>query len=238
MIWGVTPYNGACNLYAVVQGKPNTEYTSVVDAFADNDNTLNVYPSNDFLRRHFLPVARTIIQKNGGISLLPNGFYAEDYRGGIAGGISSGGGLSEADPLSVHKDGSVSLTADWNVGGFGVYGLSFVNSSDWSNVSITESQISDLSHTVDTNETTRVNNIAGFSCGGTDKVSSFGSDGLPVCTADSEGSGAGTYDWNYSVDGVGSASISDAEVFDFVGNPTECALLVCASKNIGGFVHG
>ena len=91
-----------------------------------------------------------------------------------------------------------------------------ITSTDWSNVTITESQISDLSHTVDTNETTRMNNIADFSCGGTDKVSSFNSDGTPVCTSDQEGSGAGTYDWNYTVDGSGTNSITDGEKFDFV----------------------
>lgn len=108
-------------------------------------------------------------------------------------------------------------------------------------ISITESQISDLSHTVDTtigncsvtdsctnilyygtklgnttqeifdvcdnstfeyagavvdtNETTRMDNIAGFSCGGSDKVSSFGANGLPVCTADASGGGGGAGVW-------------------------------------------
>jgi len=42
---------------------------------------------------------------------------------------------------------------------------------------------------VDTNETTRVNNIASSSCSIGDFVSSFSSDGTPVCTTPSSGSG-------------------------------------------------
>lgn len=38
----------------------------------------------------------------------------------------------------------------------------------------------------DTNETTRMNNIASFSCSGDDKVSSFGADATPVCTSDTD----------------------------------------------------
>lgn len=43
---------------------------------------------------------------------------------------------------------------------------------------------SELSYTVDTNETTRMDNIADFSCTSDQKISSFGSDATPVCTAD------------------------------------------------------
>jgi hypothetical protein len=47
----------------------------------------------------FLPNSRVIAIEGGKIQILPSGNYAEDYRGGIAGGVSSGGGLSETDPV-------------------------------------------------------------------------------------------------------------------------------------------
>ena len=99
VIWGITPYDGTGNIYAVIQDEPNTEYTSTTLAWADGDNVMNVYPSVEFLKTFFVPVARTIIKKGDGAQLLPTGAYAEDYRGGIAGGASSGGGLSEVDPI-------------------------------------------------------------------------------------------------------------------------------------------
>jgi len=117
IVWGVIPFDGLCNLYAVVQLSPSTDYTSVIDAYADPDNTLSVYPADDFLRINYLPVARTIINSQSDLlQLLPNSQYAEDYRGGVAGGVSSGGGISEADPLALHKDGDVLPTGnfDWN----------------------------------------------------------------------------------------------------------------------------
>lgn len=51
-------------------------------------------------------------------------------------------------------------------------------------------------HTTDTNETTRMNNIASFTCTSTDKVSSFGADGLPVCTSDAQGGGGVSALWD------------------------------------------
>jgi hypothetical protein len=37
--------------------------------------------------------------------------------------LSSGGVGSESDPLSLHKDGSVPLTSNWNIGGFKITNL-------------------------------------------------------------------------------------------------------------------
>lgn len=54
----------------------------------------------------------------------------------------------------------------------------------WTNVSITESQISDLSHTVDTNETTRINTLIGTDCTGTRKVVGINATGGIVCADD------------------------------------------------------
>ena len=121
VVWGITPFDGDGNLFAVVQDEPNTEYTSTTLAWADSDNVMNVYPSEDFLKLNFVPVAKTIIKKGDSAQLLPNGAYAEDYRGGVAGGASSGGGLSEVDPVwtvdkpnYLRNDENANLT-DYNI---------------------------------------------------------------------------------------------------------------------------
>lgn len=100
IVFGVTPYDGKGNIYAVVQSKPNVEYNTILEAYADNDNTLKVYPSEEFLKIFFLPAVRVIVNSQSNeLQTLPNGLYGEDYRGGVAGGVSSGGGLTEADPV-------------------------------------------------------------------------------------------------------------------------------------------
>ena len=71
-----------------------------------------------------------------------------------------------------------------------------------STISITESQISDLTHTIDTNETTRMNNIAGFTCTSGNFVSSFGSNSLPVCSTPPSGGESYNYtnDISFTID--------------------------------------
>ena len=66
-----------------------------------------------------------------------------------------------------------------------------VNSSNWGNVTITESQISDLTHTVDTNETSRFANLVDADCSGTDKVVGVQSNGTVLCGSDQTGGGGG-----------------------------------------------
>jgi hypothetical protein len=105
VVFGVTPYDGSSRLYAVVQNTPTNEYTSISDAYSDTDNKLNVYPSDEETRLMFLPVARMIFNTNSGeAQIIVNSNYAIDYRGGVAGGVSSGGGLVEADPVFTASD--------------------------------------------------------------------------------------------------------------------------------------
>ena len=100
VVFGVVPQDGSGNIYAVVQDEPSVEYNSMTDAYADSDNTLAVFPSDDFLRINFMPVARMILNSQSDeAQILPSGEYAIDYRGGVAGGVSSGGGLAEIDPV-------------------------------------------------------------------------------------------------------------------------------------------
>ena len=121
VIFGITPYDGEGNIYAVVQSQPSNDYTSVIDAYSDNDNTLKVYPSEEFLKTFFLPVARMVLNEGNGANILPNGMYAEDYRGGVAGGANSGGGLTESDPVwSLEKDNYFNKTETNSTGLIGL----------------------------------------------------------------------------------------------------------------------
>lgn len=130
IVIGTIIYDGAGRLYAVIQSKPNTEYTSIVNAYADNDNTLKVYPSDDFLRVTFLPIARMIFNTNSHeAQILPNGLYAVDYRGGIAGGAASGGGIAESDPLSLHYDGSIAPTGDFNWSNYDITNINYISAN-------------------------------------------------------------------------------------------------------------
>lgn len=115
IVWVVIPYDGTANIYAVVQTEPTVEYTSIVNAYSDSANTLSIYPNDNFLKLLSLPVFRTIINTNSKeFQTLPNGGYADDYRGGIAGGVSSGGGLSESDPVWTSDKSDYSTTTESN----------------------------------------------------------------------------------------------------------------------------
>lgn len=76
---------------------------------------------------------------------------------------------------------------------FDTINVSIIRSDDWSNVSITESQISNLVHTTDTNETTRFNALNATNCGGTDKVTGVLLNGTFVCNTDQTGAGGNPF---------------------------------------------
>ena len=104
------------------------------------------------------------------------------YTGFSTGTGGGGGATVEADPIFAASAAYGIAAADitnWDTAfGWGDHGtegyvknssdanFNILKSNDWTNVSITEAQISDLSHTTDTNETTRVDalyaNITAF----------------------------------------------------------------------------
>jgi len=150
IIFGVTPYNGATNIYGVVQSEPNTEYTSVALAYADSDNTVKVYPSEEFLKTFFLPTVRIVIKRGSTAQILPNGYYAEDYRGGVAGGVSSGGGLSETDPIWTadkpdyfRVDGTSTMQGNANFGGYNITNVGTLFTNNIGTVSLDEVRFED-----------------------------------------------------------------------------------------------
>lgn len=65
-----------------------------------------------------------------------------------------------------------------------IYIQEAVRANDWTNVSITEEQISDLVHTGSANETNRFQNLTTYACQGTDKVLSIANNGTIECGAD------------------------------------------------------
>lgn len=71
------------------------------------------------------------------------------------------------------------------------YVLNFTNifSDDWTNVTITQSQISDFSPITDTNETLRFENLTDVSCAGNDKVIGVFANGTIQCATDVTGAG-------------------------------------------------
>ena len=67
-----------------------------------------------------------------------------------------------------------------------------VNSTNWDNVSITESQISDLTHTV--NETNRLQNITDYDCPASQFVNGFQLNGTVICGVDADSGASNIFD--------------------------------------------
>jgi len=101
IVWGIVPVNDTgVRLMAVVQDYPGSgnEYTSGVRAEIDKFLKTNYFPSNTFLKRLFLPIARTVL-KEGSSSFvaLESGGYFLDVRGRVA-----GSGSAPSPPLTDH----------------------------------------------------------------------------------------------------------------------------------------
>ncbi len=73
-------------------------------------------------------------------------------------------------------------------------GLTAINSTNWLNVSITESQISDLIHTTDTNETSRFNFLVNNDCSAGELVIGVQVNGTVLCASDADSGNANIFD--------------------------------------------
>lgn len=169
VVYGVVPISDSeARIMAVVQDYPSDkpEYGKLKDAEVDKENKVLLFPSNSFLKNIFIPVARVIYKKGTASNqLLSNGNYFFDVRGqtGISGGsppapsITDHGnldGLADDDhTLYLLANGTRALTGNWDVGNFDIT-LQAINADDWTNVTILESQVTDLVHTTDTNAST------------------------------------------------------------------------------------
>lgn len=120
----------------------------------------------------------------------------------IAGYSTAGNCSVDGSCSAITYDSELSYTVDTNCTTEGscpliTYDseLSYIQNCSVDNSCSAITYDSELDYTTDTNETTRIDNAAGFSCTGSDKVSSFLSDLTPVCTADASGGGGGVGIW-------------------------------------------
>lgn len=64
LVWGIVTTNGDAKLIALIQKEPDTEYNTVDIALTDKELKLVDKPSIEILKNNFLPIARTVVQKN------------------------------------------------------------------------------------------------------------------------------------------------------------------------------
>ncbi len=107
-----------------------------------------------FLNAYGILVGRIIVKKGAATFTETASYFAKIFPSTAASDYND---LSNLPDLTIYPllDGTRALTDDWSLGTYGITGLWF-NSSDWGNISITDDQISNLSYTVDTNESTNV----------------------------------------------------------------------------------
>ncbi len=96
-------------------------------------------------------------------------------------GFDSDGNIQCRDDLQGSGD-VINNTAGW------ILNFTDIFSIDWSNITITESQIKDLAHTTDTNETSFVRNLTDSSCAGK-VVVGVQTNGSLICEEDDTGTG-------------------------------------------------
>jgi len=147
VVLGIIPNNDDCRLYAAVQTLNKGEYGKLDDAVIDKDNDIVTGPADSFLAVNFLPVVKIIVKKGTGIQQLSNDLYGVDFRGNVAQSGSSGGGVSETDPLAIHFDGSIPLTSNWDAGDFNITADTFIGDIDCSNITGSTSDLCTIANT-------------------------------------------------------------------------------------------
>lgn len=105
--------DGLGQLYCLTQNKPVTEYTKVIDAEVDGDNTQEFFPNDDFIKKIYTPLVRFVAKNTGGtvtIQTLSNGQLFFDIRGTI----TTSAGASPVPGITSHSDLS---NLAWSVAG-------------------------------------------------------------------------------------------------------------------------
>ena len=112
IVWGIVPTTTTAGgtvpttvkLFAVLQTKPVVEYT-LAQARQDIYEATNYYPPNDEMKEAFVPICRTIIDKDTGqFATFDSALYSKDLRGQV----TSGGG---APTFYVHPNHSGDVTS-------------------------------------------------------------------------------------------------------------------------------
>ena len=137
---GVTDFDQLVIRYSATPGESHVLYVQIYDytdsgwenyaTFVDvgdyNIKTLGVYDPTDHILGGVVQV-RFYISDNGNI----NHHHYFDWVTLVEGvGVPSG---TEIDPYAVHRDGNTTLSADWDVGSYGISAKQ-LNASDWSNL--------------------------------------------------------------------------------------------------------
>ncbi len=108
----------------------------------------------DRVQIHSRIIGRIIFQKDATSAASTESVFVTQFT--VAGVVDHGNlaGLSDDDhTIYLLADATRALTGDWSAGDVSIIARLF-NATSWDNVTITESQISDLSHVTDTNATT------------------------------------------------------------------------------------
>jgi len=147
VVWGVVPINQTeIRMMAVIQAFPGigSEYVNVDLAEADKFEKTRVFPSDDFLKRIYVPVARTVFRSTTNqFQVLTDGDMFLDLRG-TSGGI---GGSAPSPSITDHGDlegltdddhtqyllanGSRALAGNWDAGLFNITASFFKGLFDW-----------------------------------------------------------------------------------------------------------
>lgn len=147
VIWGIVPINFTeVRIMAIIQDFPGAgkEYVNVDLAESDRFNKVNIFPSDDFLKKIFVPIARTVFKSNSyEFQTLTNGEFFLDLRGtsgGLGGSAPSPSitvhgdldGLTEDDhPQYILTNGSRLLTDNWDAGIFNITAGGFFGLFNW-----------------------------------------------------------------------------------------------------------
>jgi len=137
--------NLAHRMMCVVQNEPTDEYRKVKDAEIDKYSSTKLFPSNEFVKALYLPVARMVIkQGDDEFEILGNGLRYIDVRGSVSNaGAPATAGIVNHDELNnldyasaghtgfLAADGSESLTANWNAGAFNITASNFFGANTY-----------------------------------------------------------------------------------------------------------
>lgn len=106
IVWGIVPVTttalgtvpATVKLFAVLQTKPTSAYSSLATVRQDLYEATNYFPPDVQLKEAFLPIARTIISEDAPTQLqtFDTGIYWKDLRGRV----TSGGGAAVATDVS------------------------------------------------------------------------------------------------------------------------------------------
>ncbi len=122
MVYGIgITEDGEGRMYVLTQNEPSNEYIRAIDAENDIENTLVFFPSQERIKKTFIPIVRVVVKRSGGVNIiqtLSSGQNFFDIRGTVVAtasspptsGISSHPDLTNLDFASSGHTGFTSST--------------------------------------------------------------------------------------------------------------------------------